>query len=263
MRLKHALLCVTLLVVTGCTMDISPSAQTQRLSFNLQQQSSAPGRTLRDIDSEALQPGDLLFSSSLGLTSLGIRLFSTSSVSHVALYIGGGLVAEAVGDGVQIVTLDNALAHSDKLFALRVADLTPQQGEAITQFAHDKRGSRYNYSGIIEMVPFMLTKQLCSLNPFSRDFRKQCIEGLASAQLSVPDGHSEDSFFCSEFVTAAYESAGRPLTLAESGWVSPSDLMHMRAGDVAALTPEQPLEYVGHLKQGIYLKAKKLAMFGR
>lgn len=261
MVIRLALLCLPLLA--GCTMDISPSPETQRLSFSLQQQSSAPGKTLRDINAGQLLPGDLLFSSSLGLTSLGIRLFSTSSVSHVALYIGDGQVAEAVGDGVQIVTLDDAMAHSDKLFVLRVADLSTQQGQSIAQFAHEKKGSRYNYSGIVEMVPFMLTKQLCSLNPFSRDFRKQCIEGLANAQLSVPDGQTQDSYFCSEFVTAAYEAAGRPLTLAESGWVSPSDLMHMRAGDVAALTPEQPLEYVGHLKQGIYIKAKKLAMFGR
>lgn len=258
--IRLVLLCLALL--TGCTMDIGPSPETQRLSFNLQQQSSAPGKTLRDINAEHLLPGDLLFSSSLGLTSLGIRLFSTSSVSHVALYIGNGQVAEAVGDGVQIVTLDDAMAHSDKLFALRVADLSAQQGQAIAQFAHDKNGSRYNYSGIVEMVPFMLTKQLCSLNPFSRDFRRQCVEGLASAQLSTPEGRTRDSYFCSEFVTAAYAAAGRPLTLAESGWVSPSDLMHMRTGDVATLAPEQPLEYIGHLKQGIYLKAKRFAMLG-
>lgn len=260
MRIKSALLCLPFLA--SCTMDIGPSSETQLMSFSMQQQSSAPGKTLRDIKADALQPGDLLFSSSLGLTSLGIRLFSTSSVSHVALYIGDGLVAEAVGDGVQIVTLADAMAHSDKLFALRVTGLTPEQAGRITQFAQDKNGSSYNYGGIVEMVPFMLTKQLCSLNPFSREFRKQCVEGLASAQLSVPDGRTQDSYFCSQFVSAAYAAAGRPLTLAESGWVSPSDLMHMRAGDVASLQPEQTLDYVGHLKQGIYLKAKKLAMLG-
>ncbi|MBK4714064.1 MULTISPECIES: YaeF family permuted papain-like enzyme [Tenebrionibacter/Tenebrionicola group] len=250
-------------VLVGCTMDIGPSPETQKLTLSLQRQSSAPGNTLRDIAPEQLLAGDLLFSSSLGLTSLGIRLFSTSSVSHVAVYIGDGQVAEAVGDGVQIVTLDDVLRHSDKLFALRLADLTPEQAQSITRFAHSKNGSRYNYGGIAEMVPFMLTKQLCSLNPFSRDFRQQCIQGLASAQLSTVNGQTKNSYFCSEFVTAAYASAGRPLTHGESSWVSPSDLMHMRVGDVASLAPEQSLIYVGHLKQGIYLKARKLARLGR
>lgn len=252
-----------LLLLTGCTLDIGPSRETQRLSFNMQRQSSAPGNSLRDISVGQLQPGDLLFSSTIGLTSLGIRLFSTSSVSHVAVYIGEGKVAEAVGNGVQIVTLNNVMTHSDKLFALRMPDLSLEQAQAITRFAYEKDGSRYNYSGIAEMVPFMLTKQLCSLNPFSRDFREQCVKGLANAQLSTPDGKIRNSYFCSEFVMAAYTSAGRPLTIMESGWVSPSDLMHMRKGDVASLTPEQPLIYVGHLKQGIYLKARNLAWFNR
>lgn len=46
-----------------------------------------------------------------------------------------------------------------------------------------------------------------------------------------------------------------PLTLAQSGWISPADLMHMRIGDVSAFKPETQLQYVGHLKPGIYIKA--------
>ncbi|ETD64110.1 hypothetical protein Q458_09220, partial [Escherichia coli ATCC BAA-2209] len=44
------------------------------------------------------------------------------------------------------------------------------------------------------------------------------------------------------------------LTLAQSGWISPADLMHMRAGDVSAFRPEAQLQYVGHLNPGIYIK---------
>jgi hypothetical protein len=252
-----ALVCISLLA--GCTLDITPSPEKQRLAIKIQRQSSAPGSSLRDITPEQLRAGDVLFSSSLGLTSLGIRLFSTSSVSHVAIYIGDGMVAEAVGDGVQLAPLQEVLKHSDKLFALRLPDLTQPQAEAIARFARDKNGSRYNYGGIVEMVPFMHTRQLCSLNPFSREFRRQCVQGLASAQLSTPDGRTQDSYFCSEFVLAAYAAAGRPLTAMAAGWVSPADLMHMRDGDVASMTPERSLDYVGHLKQGVYLKARKMA----
>ncbi|WET94788.1 hypothetical protein P3W47_04450, partial [Klebsiella quasipneumoniae] len=52
----------------------------------LQRQSSIAGSGLREIAESDLRSGDLLFFSSLGVTSFGIRAFSPSSVSHVALY---------------------------------------------------------------------------------------------------------------------------------------------------------------------------------
>lgn len=64
----------------------------------------------------------------------------------------------------------------------------------------------------------------------------------------------QKSWFCSEFVTDAFAKAGHPLTLAQSGWISPADLMHMRSGDVSAFKPETQLQYIGHLKPGFILK---------
>ncbi|MRT56406.1 YaeF family permuted papain-like enzyme [Enterobacteriaceae bacterium RIT693] len=253
------------LLVSGCSMDIAlPSKTTNKITntppsvLKLQRISSAPNETLKEIYQQDLQPGDLLLSSTISLTSVGIRLFSTSAVSHVAIYIGQGEVAEAVGSGVQIVTLEEVMQHSDKLLALRFPELTMAQAASIREFAHSKSGKGYNYKGIIEMAPFMVTKHLCSLNPFSKEFRQQCIKGLAASQLSTPDGNKAN-YFCSEFVLAAYEHAGTPLTQASPGWVSPADLLHMREGDVATLAPTMPLSYVGHIKPGIYLKARRLA----
>lgn len=253
------------LLAGGCTLDVSlPSSSKQAqntqpkpLSIHIQHASSAPGSSLKDITEADLRPGDLLFSSTIGLTSVGIRIFSTSAVSHVALYIGESEVAEAVRAGVQIVTLDEAMKHSDKIFALRVNDLSPEDAIRLRSFAQQKAGSGYNYKGIIEMAPFMLTKQLCSLNPFSKEFRQQCVQGLAAAQLSTSEGN-QPQYFCSEFVIAAYGQTEHPLTALSAGWISPADLLHMREGDVATLSGSQTLAYVGHLKQGIYFKARKL-----
>ncbi len=75
------------------------------------------------------------------------------------------------------------------------------------------------------------------------------------AQLSSVGEGDKKSWFCSEFVTDAFAKAGHPLTLAQSGWISPADLMHMRIGDVSAFKPETQLQYVGHLKPGIYIEA--------
>lgn len=248
------------MLLTGCTMDIALSEKEQSKSaqpvdVRFQSISSIQGNTYHEIHQADLQEGDLLFSSSIGLTSLGIRLFSASPVSHVAIYIGHGQVAESVGAGVQIITLEEMRAHSDKLFALRMPGLTAEQTIKIREFAQQKVGSPYNYQGIVEMMPFMVTKQLCSLNPFSQDFRQQCVKGMAEAQLDTPT-NGESRYFCSQFVLAAFEYAGQSLTLAKSGWVSPGDLLHMREGDIATLAPSQSLHYIGHIKPGIYLRSK-------
>lgn len=259
------------LLLSGCTVDISPpastatavDAQSRKWAVTFQRQRSFTHNTLHEITAADLHPGDLLFSSSLGITSLGIRAFSTSSVSHVAIYLGDNDVAEATGAGVQIVSLNQAMKHSDKLFALRAPDLTPLQAAEIKKFAYQIKDSGYNYRGIVEFIPFMVTRQLCSLNPFSKDFRQQCINGLAKAQLSDAGDEEKKAWFCSEFVTDAFSQAGHPLTLAQPGWISPSELMHMREGDIASFKGETQLQYVGHLKLGIYIKTSRLVGLAR
>lgn len=247
------------LFLSGCTADISSPFQGKSF-IALQRQSSAPAGSYLDIDASQLLPGDLLFSSTIGATSVGIRLFSIASVSHVAIYIGEGKVAEAVGSGVQIVSLQEVQDHSDKLFVLREPTLTTAQAQKISDFATMKKGKGYNFGGIVKMIPFMLTKQLCSLNPFSAKFRQQCVTGLASAQLGAEPSEDAERYFCSQFVIAAYQYAGQPLTTAKASWISPSDLLHMREGDIATIAPVQSLQYVGHLSPGIYFRMRKLTV---
>lgn len=252
-------------LLSACTLDVSQQnssatavdAQAKKWAIKFQRQSSFTAKALHEITDTELKPGDLLFSSSLGVTSFSIRAFSTSSVSHVAVYLGNNEVAEATGAGVQIVSLEQVEKRSDKLFALRVPDLTPLQAEEIKIFAYKIKDSGYNYRGIAEFIPFMMTRQICSLNPFSEDFRQQCVSGLAKAQLSNASEGEKKAWFCSEFVTDAFAKAGHPLTMAQSGWISPSDLMHMREGDISAFKSETKLQYVGHLKLGIYIKTSR------
>ncbi|WP_281084136.1 YaeF family permuted papain-like enzyme [Klebsiella quasivariicola] len=269
--LRGGLLTSALLLLTACTVDVGRSASSASATdgrsppwaITLQRQSSIAGSELHEINESDLRSGDLLFSSSLGVTSLGIRAFSASSVSHVALYLGDGQIAEATGAGVQIISVQQALAHSDKLFALRVPDLTPDQVMAMKNFARQVKDSGYNYRGIMQFIPYMVTKPLCSLNPFSRDFRQQCVSGLAKAQLGDAASDDKKAWFCSEFVSEAFVRAGHPLTLAQAAWISPSDLLHMREGDVATFKPETQLQYVGHLKLGVYLQAGRLVGLNR
>lgn len=129
----YRLLLPNFLLLSACTVDISQpdssatavDAGAKTWAVKFQHQSSFTEQSIKEITAPDLKPGDLLFSSSLGVTSFGIRVFSTSSVSHVAIFLGDNNVAEATGAGVQIVSLKKkAMKHSDKLFVLRVPDLT-------------------------------------------------------------------------------------------------------------------------------------------
>jgi hypothetical protein len=146
------------------------------------------------------------------------------------------------------------MQHSDKLFALRAPDLTPQQAAGIKNFAYKNRNSGYNYRGIIEFVPFMEQTTLLP-ESLSKDFRQQCVNGLAKAQLSDAVSGDKKMWFCSEFVSDAFSEGRTPLTLAQPGWISPSDLLHMREGD-GNFKPETQLQYRAS-KLGIYIKTSR------
>lgn len=109
----YRLLLPNFLLLSACTVDISQpdssatavDAGAKTWAVKFQHQSSFTEQSIKEITAPDLKPGDLLFSSSLGVTSFGIRVFSTSSVSHVAIFLGDNNVAEATGAGVQIVSL--------------------------------------------------------------------------------------------------------------------------------------------------------------
>ncbi|ASK27634.1 C40 family peptidase [Neisseria chenwenguii] len=44
-------------------------------------------------------------------------------------------------------------------------------------------------------------------------------------------------FFCSQFVVEAFNRAYKPLTDTEPEWITPSDILNMREGDVPSVTP--------------------------
>ena len=180
----YRLLLPSFLLLSACTVDISQpdssatavDAGAKTWAVKFQHQSSFTEQSIKEITAPDLKPGDLLFSSSLGVTSFGIRVFSTSSVSHVAIFLGDNNVAEATGAGVQIVSLKKAMKHSDKLFVLRVPDLTPQQATDITAFANKIKDSGYNYRGIVEFIPFMVTPDVLTesvLRGFSPTVRQR------------------------------------------------------------------------------------------
>lgn len=207
--------------------------------------STLPESGMIKIGEQDLQAGDILFSSEASVQSLGIRLFSNAAVSHVFLYLGDGEIAEAVGAGVRIRRLGEALKESNLTAAFRRPDLTEENITALRDFARQQNGRRYNFLGIVKQVPYSLARNACELPVIPRRIRRFCLNTMAAVMIP---SFGNRRFFCSQFVIEAFNRAGKPLTSKSPEWLDPADILHMREGDVATFTPKARLNYVGHLQ---------------
>jgi hypothetical protein len=186
-------------------------------------------------------------SSNKGLTSGLIQAGSLVAISHAALYVGHGVAVEAVMDGgVVRRPIGTFVQEEDVVVALRYPDISPERAALAAQFASSKIGTPYSKSGIVLQTPFTLGRKVCELPLVPEFIRQFCLSGSA---LVFMGASSSDHFFCSQLIVEAFRHAGVPLTYADSKWVSPADLLHMREGDVPAFTPLKKLEYLGHLQK--------------
>ncbi|MFD1802263.1 YaeF family permuted papain-like enzyme [Mixta tenebrionis] len=243
--MKALIMLLFCLLSAGCSMEVVNTPQT--LPLRLQSSRTSSVQAVTPIVAADLQPGDMLLSSATSITSQAIRLVSMTGVSHAAIYLGDELVAEATGKGVGIIPLSQAIAESNNLLALRLENFSAEDAGRLRDYALARQGEKYNYKGIVMLAPFMLSRRLCELPLFYSSLRHQCLSMLASVQ--VAEDETSTSFFCSQFVAAAYAYAGHPLFDGQPGWLSPADLLHMRAGDVSSYRQKQSLIYVGHLKR--------------
>lgn len=249
--LRHLLnaLCgaLVMLSLSACATQWQGS-DTSPIGIKLSHQRNATGNSdgIRPISARDLMPGDLLFSANdKGINSLAIRLMTHSAVSHAFIYLGNEEVAEAVGgDGVRITSLDDALRGNSLIAAYRRPDLTTEDSTAINQFARSLAGEKYNLFGIAKQAPYSVARKACELPVVPRAFRHLCLNSTALITITPL---SSEKYFCSQFVVAAFNHAGKPLTEVPPEWVSPNDLLHMRENDIPSLVPSVPLQYVGHL----------------
>jgi uncharacterized protein YycO len=233
------------LLLCGCASRIEPAAPETGPRLRVQDLALAPGQGGELIRVSALAPGDILLSSAGTVQSVGIQLATFAPVSHALVYLGDGVIAEAVGEGVRVQTVEAMLDDEQMVVAFRDPRLTTAQAALLRDWSMAQVGVRYNMVGVLLSAPFQLDRRLCELPLVPDPIRDACVRGFATVQLGAS---SNDRFFCSQFVLEAYRQAGAPLTEADPRWVSPADLLHMREGDVSTLAAARPLRYVGHLK---------------
>jgi len=196
-----------------------------------------PGVGGQSIAMEALEIGDIILSTTDANISRAIRAFTSGNVSHAMLYVGqGGQVVEAVGEGVRLVPLGDALADATVAVAFRVPGLTPVQKQQVADAAGQQIGKPYNFLGVARQAAFQIDQRLCERLP--NGLSDRCRAFVGRIDLGTADNAS---FFCSQLILDAYAAAGAALTSEPAHWASPEDIADLRF-DFARL------RYVGHLK---------------
>jgi hypothetical protein len=191
----------------------------------------------RSITADALEPGDLILSTTEEDISRVIRAATNSPVSHSAVYVGNNQVVEAISDGVILRGLDTALQDDSLAVAYRHRDMTPQKAEQMVQFLRDQARQRRTYDtwGLIQVAPGQLARAIC--NRLEDEARQRCLAGASRLRVGT---NNEDAFFCSELVLEALSRVGLSISSVEPSWSSPDQVLELHYNGL--------LDYVGHLK---------------
>lgn len=245
MTLRRLVLPLIACCLTACATGMRPETASGTPGLAFQNMALNPRNGGQMATSADLRPGDILLSSSNGVSSIGIRLITLSPVSHASLYVGDQQVAEAVGEGIRRRSMDAFLQEEAIVVAFRHPSIQAAHIEKMNGFVQQQVGQKYNFVGVMLQAPFSIERKVCELPLVPSLVRDFCIQGVAAVQLGLG---RNDQFFCSQFVLEAYRQAGLPLTAADPRLVSPSDLLHMREGDVPSIRIHQALQYLGHLK---------------
>jgi hypothetical protein len=233
------------LLLSACATGIKTNEATGAQSLAFQNKALHPANGGQLVSLDALQPGDIILTADNGINSAGIRLITLSPVSHAAVYLANGQVAEAVGSGIRLRPMHELVSDEVTVVAFRHPGITVTHVDRMDTFVSQHVGQKYNYVGVMLQAPFALERRACELPLVPALVRDFCIRGIAAVQLGLG---RNDQFFCSQFILEAYRRAGLPLTDADPRLINPGDLLHMREGDVPSVRIHQALQYVGHLK---------------
>jgi cell wall-associated NlpC family hydrolase len=186
----------------------------------------------------ALQPADLIVSTTNAIASGVIRGVTRSAVSHASVYSGGGRVIEAISEkGVVERSLTTALASSRLAVVYRRRGLATGVASKIITIAREAIGKDYDWGGAagggvrankgVCLIPLLFGTQAAALS-------------VACRALGTGIANQPDKFYCSELVLKAFQDAGVPLTETRVDLSVPQDIVTAYSRGV--------LTYVGHLK---------------
>jgi cell wall-associated NlpC family hydrolase len=205
-----------------------------------------PGAGGRSIAESALQPGDVLVSTTRDRVSGLIRGVTDSQVSHAAVVLKNGQVAESLGSGVGVKSISEALSDDVLAVALRpVPALTSTQVDQLDAWVRTQIGVPYNYIGVGGQGLFRLTSGACDHLGFARE---ACERARHQVVMSTA---GDNSWFCSELVIQAFQRVGHTLGDQPAMSQAPSDIAAMMGSRLA---------YVGHARYDATAFSQSLAL---
>lgn len=183
-----------------------------------------------------LQNADILLSTGSAKASVVIRAGTISRYSHAALYIGGSKIIEVTGDGIALISLQDAMSDDTLVSVYRRLRMSSEQANQVIRYATTQRNDKsknkkYDYSGafgggVTSGSGFVISY-----------FLSPIVAGAGIAADLYNRLNPEASFYCSELVAIAFEKAGVPLGSGAAS-TTPADI-----------SKSHVLNYVGDLKK--------------
>lgn len=181
------------------------------------------------ISPESLHPADIIVSTAIGAASTVIRAGGFSKISHAKLYLDGGSLIEAIGEGVVIRPLEQAIAHDTLTIVLRHKLMNQSKAQSILRDAMKYVGKKYDYTGVANASPGVTKGFAMIVSPL---VAIGTAHGLASNLID-----QDAKFFCSELVARMYENAHTKILNVPAYQINPDQIY-----------TSSNLQYVGNLK---------------
>lgn len=158
------------------------------------------------IKLEDLVPGDVIMYSGTTPICRAIQLFDGTEFSHAALYLGDGMVGEAVATGLERRPFVEGVPYNPWIHAQRLKDVVPDMTPVLdVANAYLDQGNRYGYEQLLLLAFLCLTRKL----PFAPSLAVLIRRVLdsAAAMLTRMISQKREPMICSEFVYRAYDEA--------------------------------------------------------
>jgi hypothetical protein len=118
------------------------------------------------MDIGSLRPGDIIFFQGKSFISRGIRAFTDSKWSHVALYVGDGYIIEATAAGVEKNVLRPLIYRANRVAVGRIPNLTVDNQHRMIDKAYSMIGDKYDVWQLLTFSLYFAFRKIGIIWPF-------------------------------------------------------------------------------------------------
>lgn len=156
------------------------------------------------LNKTEVMPGDIVLYHGDSLLAKLIQFFDGTEMNHAAIYLGEGMVGEALAGGLKRRTLEESLSD-DEYVLVRRLKTDPGTIDPVVNKARDYLaiGNRYGFEQIFLLAFLGLTRKL-QVNPFLGWLLRKIFDQAAAWLMD--QGHKQP-MICSEFAYRCYDEA--------------------------------------------------------